>query len=185
VTHPHRILGTLSEELEAFRASKAGVVPMMLDEVVDQAVQVAAIQAPAQAARELVLNEKQADLLRRLVLQVAPVPVVEVDGRVLRVLVRHGLAGIAGDNVVPTEAGRAHFREKVRRRKRVGAHRADAADRERPAEVLSRATRELEKALPKDRVLQVGDLEATVQDVLAGLQHLAERLRLGLSHSEA
>jgi hypothetical protein len=110
---------------------------------------------------------------------------VEVDGRVLRVLVRHGLAEIASDNVVPTEAGRTHFREKVRRRKRVGAHRADAADRERPAEAISRATRELEKALPKDRVLRVGDLEATVQDVLAGLQHLAECLRLGLSHSEA
>jgi hypothetical protein len=147
-------------------------------------------QAPADEQAPKV-NALQEDLLRRLVQGAEPVPVDDLDGRVVRALDGRGLVRRNAGVLEVTDAGRDFYERHVRRRRRarsgwlrVGgtapAAPADPAEERRQrAEELRRTIAALEQALSGQTEIEVGDLAASAAEALEGLRELADRVERG------
>jgi len=131
------------------------------------------------------VNNTQEDMLRQLALAEAPVPFDDLDGRVVRALDGRGLVRRSEGLVELTEAGRAFYESKVRRRRRArsGWVKTAPAEGTEDRTVRARSIREavdaLQRAIGGADTLEIGDLEATADDAFAGLLELAERLERG------
>jgi DNA-binding MarR family transcriptional regulator len=150
-------------------------------------------ERPAEAADDQApkVNTLQEDLLRRLVQEAEPVPVDDLDGRVVRALEGRGLVRRNAGVLEVTEAGREFYERHVRRRRRarsgwlrVGgtapAAPADPAEERRQrADALRRAIAALEQALSGETTIEVGDEAASAAQALAGLRDLADRVERG------
>ena len=121
------------------------------------------------------LNDKQTDLLRYLCRQSGPVPVDHLDGRVVRALVERDLIGVKAGWVSPTDLGRTFLSAPTG-----GQHRRGRAPREqtRPARAQSilKVVDELQRLIPIDAELRVGEVPAYADDVLDGLRKLARAM---------
>jgi hypothetical protein len=126
----------------------------------------------------LLLNEKQAILLRRLVQQEEAVPADRLDGRTLRVLERNGLISRTGDYVTVTDDGRSYFASSVRRRRRVQT-RSVAGSRQARAEAIREGVRLLHQTLSEKMPVRIGDLESTPGEIMEGLRRFADELEQG------
>lgn len=132
------------------------------------------------------LNDRQEDLLRALVQEDAPVPVDDLDGRVIRALEGRGLVRRSEGRVAVTEEGRSFYERRVRRRRRARAgyaHTAAAApeadERKTRARLLRNAVEALHRVIGDAEEIEVGDLNATAADALAALGELADRIERG------
>jgi hypothetical protein len=121
------------------------------------------------------LSEPQEDALRELCRQGRPVLAEAFDGRVLRALKVRGFAEESDGWVTATAAGREHFDRHVRRRRR-GQADPDFGVRNGRAEVIQRHIEGLELTIPAHTEVMVGDMPASVDDVLAGLRRYARML---------
>lgn len=134
---------------------------------------------PSSEEPPLVLNEKQAGLLRHLVGQDGGIPADQIDGRTLRVLERNGLIRREGEEVFVTENGRSYFTRSVRRRRRAQFRSITGGSRQDRIEAIREGLRLLHQALPTTGRLRVGDLDTTAGEVMEGLKRFAERLEEG------
>lgn len=125
---------------------------------------------------DMLLSSKQTDLLRELFLRAEPVAEEDLDGRVVRALESRGFVERHDGRIALTEAGRAYFESRVRRRRRAGQLAAEPDPRGARAEAILRAVEMLERAVPLDRRMTVGDVEASGREVVEGLRRLARRL---------
>jgi hypothetical protein len=133
------------------------------------------------------VNTTQEDMLRLLALAEAPVPFDDLDGRVVRALEGRGLARRVDGLVELTDAGRAFYESKVRRRRRARTGWTKSApaptegieDRSVRANSIREAVDALRRAVGGADSLQIGDLEALAEDAFAGLLELADRLERG------
>ena len=124
----------------------------------------------------IVLNEKQFDLLRYLYRQSGPVPSAHLDGRVVRALRARDLVEEKKGWVAITDAGRGKFEEAVRRRRAAGPAFGEGSQRNARAESILRAIEALELALPKDAEIAVGPMLAYADDVVQGFRTYARGL---------
>lgn len=122
------------------------------------------------------LNDKQADLLRYLDRQSAPVPVAELDGRVVRALRSRACIRESGGMVEVTEAGRAALTETPARRRRGRRPAVEKSAGHARAQAIRRALEALERALPRDAEVAVGPLFAYADDVVQGFRRYAREL---------
>lgn len=124
------------------------------------------------------LNDRQSELLRQLYKRAEPLPVDEVDGRVVRALRQRDLVVVEEDEgtVRLSEAGRTEYERKIRRRRAVGSHLADLGARTARAEAIHRALDALDRAFPRDVLLPVGDTAHAADDVLTAIRAYARRL---------
>jgi hypothetical protein len=122
------------------------------------------------------LNDKQADLLRFLERQSAPVPVTDLDGRVVRALRSRACIRESGGMVEVTDEGRAALTAAppVRRRGRRPA--AEKSAGHGRAQAIRRALDALERALPRDAEVAVGPIFAYADDVVQGFRRYARSL---------
>ena len=126
------------------------------------------------------VNNTQEDMLRLLAQSETPVPFDELDGRVVRALEGRGLVQL-------TDAGRAFYESKVRRRRRARSGWVKSAsisaegteDRTVRARSIREAVDALQRAIGGADVLEIGDLEAPAEEAFAGLLELAERIERG------
>ena len=135
------------------------------------------------------LNATQEDMLRQLALADAAVPFDDLDGRVVRALEGRGLVQRIDGRVEITEAGKAFYEGKVRRRRRVRrswAPGAPPADDSRPVDervVRARSIREaveaLRGAVGSADTLPLEELEAPAEDAFRALLELADRIERG------
>lgn len=120
------------------------------------------------------LSERQAVLLRDLVHQTNKVCVSDVDGRVLRALVRQGFVELGDETVAVTSAGAEHYHTQLRRRRRVGVR--IRGPKQTPRQSILEAVESLKLALPRRFGLKVGDLHVTAEELIAGLEQYASGL---------
>ncbi|MBV9775176.1 MAG: hypothetical protein JO040_14580 [Gemmatimonadetes bacterium] len=125
---------------------------------------------------DILLSSRQTDLLRELFQREAPMAEEHLDGRVVRALESRGLVGRDGGWVSLTQDGRTYFESRVRRRRRAGQLAAEPDPRGARADAILRAIEMLERAIPMDGALRVGDVDARGHDVVEGLKRLAGRL---------
>lgn len=125
---------------------------------------------------DILLSSKQTDLLRELFLQPEPIPEETLDGRVVRALESRDLVERRDGRVSLTEAGRVYFEKRVRRRRRAGQLAAEPDPRAARAEAVLRAVEMLERAVPADRTVVVGDVEVRGLEVVEGLKRFARRI---------
>jgi hypothetical protein len=133
------------------------------------------------------VNTTQEDMLRQLALSEHPVPFDDLDGRVVRALEGRGLVRKAEGIVLLTEAGRAFYESKVRRRRRArsGWTRSAPApvegtdDRQTRAQSIREAVDALQRAVSDADHLEIGDLDANAGDAFAALLELADRIERG------
>lgn len=136
---------------------------------------------------ELRVNSTQEDMLRQLAQAEAPVPFDDLDGRVVRALEGRELVRRVDGLVELTDAGRAFYDTRVRRRRRArsGWVKSAAApvegteDRSRRGQSIREAVDALQRAVGSADVLDIGDLEAPAEDAFAALLELADRLDRG------
>jgi len=187
-----QVLGNLASELESFRASRptspfppgllakpSASAPEGAGGSGEEVSRASAATLPPRTQAEETLSSKQLDLLRRLAQCDEPVSREECDARVLNALIRKGLVEVTSAGARATESGYEHFRTRVRKRRRVGSHRAVVIDGRDRAEMILQAIRDLEQALPGQHRLRVGDLSSDTSEVLTGLRHFAEQVREG------
>lgn len=122
------------------------------------------------------LNEKQTDLLRFLSRQTGPVPVDGLDGRVVRALKSRHLVDESDGLVSVSDQGRDEFETKIRRRRAYSTYSIESGARNARAESIKRAIDALDRALPKDTKLMVGDMAADADDIMDGLRRFAGRI---------
>lgn len=133
------------------------------------------------------VNNTQEDMLRQLALAEAPVPFDDLDGRVVRALEGRGLVRRADGLVALTDAGRAFYESKVRRRRRARSGWVKASpvpsegteDRSARARSIREAVDALQRAIGSADELEVGDLQASADDAFAALLELADRIERG------
>ena len=133
------------------------------------------------------VNSTQEDMLRQLALAESPVPFDDLDGRVVRALEGRGLVRRAGGLVELTDAGRAFYESKVRRRRRARSGWVKAAsqqhegteDRSVRARSIREAVDALQRAVGSMDTLEIGDLETVAGDAFTGLLDLADRIERG------
>lgn len=133
------------------------------------------------------VNNTQEDMLRQLALAEKPVPFDDLDGRVVRALEGRGLVSKSGGLVTLTEAGRAFYESKVRRRRRARSGWVKAApvpaegteDRRVRAQSIRDAVDALQRAVSDADHLEIGDLDAVAGDAFTGLLELADRIERG------
>lgn len=133
------------------------------------------------------VNNTQEDMLRQLALAEAPVPFDDLDGRVVRALEGRGLVRKSDGLVELTDAGKAFYESKVRRRRRARSGWAKSAplpvegteDRTVRARSIREAVDALQRAVSDADQLEIGDLEAPARDAFAALLELADRLERG------
>jgi hypothetical protein len=126
-------------------------------------------------------------MLRQLAHAEAPVPFDDLDGRVVRALEGRGLVRRADGLVELTDAGRAFYESKVRRRRRARSGWAKTApvptegteDRTVRARSIREAVDALQRAVGGADELEIGDLEAPADDAFAALLDLADRIERG------
>ena len=153
---------------------------------------VAAAPAPQPAddgdeLADTTVNTTQEDMLRQLALAEQPVPFDDLDGRVVRALEGRGLVRKAEGLVSLTDAGRAFYESKVRRRRRArsGWVKAQAVpaegteDRSVRAQSIRDAVDALQRAIGGADHLEIGDLTASADDAFAALMELADRIERG------
>lgn len=129
------------------------------------------IPAPESAG----LSTKQEEALRYLLRQTAAVPAAHLDGRVLRALVTRGLVEESDEWVSPSAAGRVYFEKHVQRERRLRQRRDQHSGSAR-AEAVLRAVELLERAIPLNAEVQVGEVPAYADDILVGLRRLARKM---------
>jgi hypothetical protein len=122
------------------------------------------------------LSEQQEETLRYLLRQTAPVPAAHLDGRVLRALRARGLVDESKEWITPSAAGRLYFEKHVQRERRLREQRERRGGGSARAEALLRAVDLLENAIPLNVELQIGDMPAYADDVLAGLRRFAREM---------
>lgn len=133
------------------------------------------------------VNTTQEEMLRQLALAEEPVPFDDLDGRVVRALEGRGLVHKSGGLVLLTDAGRAFYESKVRRRRRARSGWARSApapsegteDRRTRAQSIREAVDALQRAVGDADRLQIGDLDAPAEEAFAALLELAERIERG------
>ena len=133
------------------------------------------------------VNTTQEDMLRQLALAEQPVPFDDLDGRVVRALEGRGLVTKSDGLVTLTDAGRAFYESKVRRRRRArsGWVRASPVptegteDRRARAQSIRDAVDALQRCVGGLDHLQIGDLDAAAEEAFAGLLELADRIERG------
>lgn len=133
------------------------------------------------------VNNTQEDMLRQLAQAEAPVPFDDLDGRVVRALEGRGLVRKVDGLVEVTDAGRAFYESKVRRRRRARSGWVKNApvpvegteDRSVRARSIREAVDALQRAVGDADTLEIGDLDATARDAFTGLLELADRLERG------
>jgi glutathione S-transferase len=99
-----------------------------------------------------------------------------VDGRVVRALLARGLIRRRDGWIAPTEEATVHLAAHDRQGREARARRAAQSPQNARAEAVLRAVEELEKAVPSDAEVIVGDQPAYADDVLAGLRRFAREL---------
>lgn len=147
----------------------------------------AAAPAPAEEADDTRVNETQEDMLRQLALAEKPVPFDDLDGRVVRALEGRGLVRRADGLVELTDAGRAFYESKVRRRRRARGGWVKTApapvegteDRGSRAQSIREAVEALQRTVGDADMLEIGDLDAPAEQAFAALLELANRIERG------
>ena len=142
---------------------------------------------PEAEADDTRVNTTQEDMLRQLALAEQPVPFDDLDGRVVRALEGRGLVSKAGGLVTLTDAGRAFYESKVRRRRRArsGWVRSQPVategteDRRSRAQSIREAVDALQRCVGGMDHLQIGDLDAAAEEAFAALLELADRIERG------
>ena len=122
------------------------------------------------------LSVAQEDFLRYLLRQSGPVLEDHVDGRGVRALLVRGLIRRRDGWITPTEEAAVHLAAHDRRDREAWARRAAQSPQGARAQAVLRAVEQLEKALPSDAEVIVGDQPAYADDVLAGLRRFARGL---------
>lgn len=122
------------------------------------------------------LNEKQADLLRYLSRQSGPVPTDDLDGRVIRALKSRECVVERNGMVSVTDEGLAALESKPVRRRRGRRPNVEKTAGHARAQAIRRALDALERALPKDAEVAVGNIFAYADDVVDGFRKYARRL---------
>jgi hypothetical protein len=148
---------------------------------------IASAPQPEAEDDETRVNNTQEDMLRQLALAEAPVPFDDLDGRVVRALEGRGLVRRAEGLVVLTDAGRAFYESKVRRRRRARSGWVKASpvptegteDRTVRARSIREAVDALQRAIGSADELEIGDLQANADDAFAALLELADRIERG------
>ncbi len=120
------------------------------------------------------LNTKQTDLLRYLCRQSGPVPQDHLDGRIVRALHSRGFISVRNGWAAPTDAGRAYSPGTTQRTRR--KQQGTESPRSARAQMIMRAVEELERAMPIDAELLIGNVPAYGDDVLNGLRRLAREM---------
>lgn len=142
---------------------------------------------PEPEADDTRVNTTQEEMLRQLALAEQPVPFDDLDGRVVRALEGRGLVTRSGGLVLLTDAGRAFYESKVRRRRRARSGWVKSQpvpsegteDRRVRAQSIREAVDALQRCVGDLDRLEVGDLDATAQEAFAALLELAERIERG------
>ncbi len=142
---------------------------------------------PEPEADETSVNTTQEDMLRQLALAEQPVPFDDLDGRVVRALEGRGLVHKSDGLVLLTDAGRAFYESKVRRRRRARSGWAKSApmpvegteDRGARAQSIRDAVDALQRCVGDMDRLEIGDLDASAQEAFAALLELADRIERG------
>jgi hypothetical protein len=124
-----------------------------------------------------VLNTKQADLLRYLSRQSGPVPIDHLDGRVLRALIGRDYVVAKNGWATPTEAGRTYGLAPAPRRRR-RSQQKDHNPRSARAQMILNAVEALERAMPIDAEVFVGEMPAYADDVLEALRQFARQMQV-------
>lgn len=125
----------------------------------------------------LMLNEKQADLLRFLTRQTAPVSSAELDGRVVRALKsRACIQEVRSGWIQVTDEGRAALESKPQRRRRGRRPNVEKTAGHARAQAIRRAIEALERALPNEAEVAVGNIFAYADDVVDGFRKYARKL---------
>ena len=123
------------------------------------------------ARRRSTLNPLQEELLRRVAEADLAIPKSEVDGRVLRPLLRQKLLQQVNGYLLPTPAGRTQLG--------MGAAERTASLRGVDTRALRNAIGGLERALPATAVVRVGECAASPAQLIDGLRALADRIDAG------
>ncbi len=125
----------------------------------------------------LTLNEKQADLLRFLNRQTGPVSSAELDGRVVRALLsRACIKEVRSGWIEVTDEGRAALESKPQRRRRGRRPNVEKTAGHARAQAIRRAIEQLERALPNEAEVAVGNIFAYADDVVDGFRKYARNL---------
>jgi hypothetical protein len=122
------------------------------------------------------LNEKQADLLRFLTRQADPVPTDDLDGRIIRALKLRECIVERNGHVSVTEEGRAALEDKPQRRRRGRRPNVEKTAGHARAQAIRRAIAALERALPSEAEVAVGNIFAYADDVVDGFRKYARKL---------
>lgn len=147
----------------------------------------AAPEPESPEADETRVNNTQEDMLRLLAQAESPVPFDDLDGRVVRALEGRGLVRRVDGLVQLTDAGRAFYESKVRRRRRARSGWVKSAttategteDRTVRARSIREAVDALQRAIGSADGLEIGDLEAPAEQAFAALLELADRIERG------
>ena len=124
-----------------------------------------------------VLNEKQADLLRHLNRQSGPISTADLDGRVVRALKsRACISEVRAGWVVVTDEGRAALESKPTRRRRGRRPNVEKTAGHARAQAIRRAIAALERALPSEAEVAVGNIFAYADDVVDAFRKYARNL---------
>jgi hypothetical protein len=141
-------------------------------------------ETPADAA--LRLNTLQEDVLRKLAQEGFSMAMDDFDGRVLRALEGRGLVRRVDGRVEVTEAGRAFYESKVRRRRRARAGwvrpataNGDTDERKSRAATIREAVDALRRAIGGTDELEIGEFPAPADEAFEGLLELAARIERG------
>lgn len=141
----------------------------------------------AEPEADTTVNTTQEDMLRQLALAEQPVPFDDLDGRVVRALEGRGLLRKSDGLVLLTDAGRAFYESKVRRRRRARSGWTRSApvptegteDRRARAQSIRDAIDALQRAIGDADRLEIGDLDAPAEQAFAALLELASRIERG------
>lgn len=123
-----------------------------------------------------ILNEKQADLLRFLNRQNGPVSTEDLDGRVIRALKSRDCITVRNGLITVTDKGRAALESKPARRRRGRRPNVEKTAGHARAQAIRRALEGLERALPKEAEVAVGNIFAYADDVVDAFRKYARRL---------
>lgn len=128
------------------------------------------------------LNQRQIKVLRKLATETRPTPDRDFPASTLQELEQQGLIQIQDHQVHITEEGKSYFQTQIRRRRRVSApvprpqsKGEQQSGPEERKELLKEALQLLHQALPSHRVLHVGDLSCSTEQMLQGLETYASQ----------
>jgi hypothetical protein len=126
------------------------------------------------------LSDLQQDLLRTLVVQGGPIPVDQLDRRVVNALERWGFVERRENAVSVSESGAEYFNTHIRRRRKVRTRAQVDGTRSARVEAILDAVSKLELVLAPDTIVTVGSEKATGAEVLEGFRQFATTLNAGV-----